>query len=142
MASRIVELVEGGLRAVRSGGPSPLDYGDVAILCRGSTSFGAYEDALERAGVPFVTVSGRGFHGRPEIRDLLNALRALADPIDDLSLAGFLRSPAVALSDAALYRLCAERDRRGTALPRGEVLRSEGTPLSAEDAKRAQRAVA
>ena len=113
-AARIVELVESGSHGLgpqEDGGTRALDYGDVAILCRASTSFGAYEDALEGAGVPFLTVAGRGFYGRPEVRDVLNALRALADPADDLSLAGLLRSPAIALPDTALYRLCEERDR-------------------------------
>ncbi len=83
----------------------PLGYGDVAILCRASSSFEAYENALERAGIPFLTVAGRGFYGRPEVRDLLNALSALADPSDDVAMAGLLRSPAIALTDASLYRL-------------------------------------
>jgi len=82
-----------------------LTAGDVAILCRSSGAFAAYENALEAAGLPFLTVAGRGFYHRPEIRDLLNALQALADPTDDLALAGLLRSPVVGLSDTALYRL-------------------------------------
>ena len=60
---------------------------------------------LERAGIPFVTIAGRGFYDRPEIRDVLNALAAIHDPTDDLALAGLLRSPAIGLSDADLYRL-------------------------------------
>jgi len=82
-----------------------VDWEEVALLFRAATGFPPYEDALERAGIPFVTVAGRGFYDRPEVRDLLNALAALADPTDDLPLAGLLRSPAFALSDAALYRL-------------------------------------
>ena len=82
-----------------------IEWKDVALLFRASTAFPVYEDGLERAGIPFVTVSGRGFYDRPEIRDLLNALLAIADPTDDLALVGFLRSPAVGLSDAALYLL-------------------------------------
>jgi ATP-dependent helicase/nuclease subunit A len=78
---------------------------DVALLFRASTTFPVYEDALERAGIPFVTVAGRGFYDRPEVRTLLNALLAVAEPTDDLALVGFLRSPAVGLSDAALYLL-------------------------------------
>jgi ATP-dependent helicase/nuclease subunit A len=80
-------------------------WGEVALLFRAATGFPPYEDALERAGIPFVTVAGRGFYDRPEVRDLLNGLAALADPTDDLALAGLLRSPAFALTDAALYRL-------------------------------------
>ena len=111
LAARLAALVESGrCNLATAGGLRPLSYGDVAILCRASTSFAAYENALERAGIPFLTVAGRGFYDRPEIRDLLNALAALADPTDDLALAGLLRSPALALSDAGLYRLCEARD--------------------------------
>jgi len=78
---------------------------DVALLFRASTGFAAYEDALESFGVPFVTVAGRGFYERPEVRDLLNILQALAEPWDDLALAGLLRSPAFGMTDAGLYRL-------------------------------------
>ncbi len=81
------------------------EWSDIALLFRASTAFEVYEDALESAGIPFVTVAGRGFYDRPEIRDLLNALAAIADPSDDLALAGLLRSPAIGLSDADLYRL-------------------------------------
>ncbi|MFH1632873.1 MAG: UvrD-helicase domain-containing protein [Chloroflexota bacterium] len=81
------------------------EWGDMALLFRSSTAFGVYENALERAGIPFVTVAGRGFYDRPEIRDLLNALAAIADPSDDLALAGLLRSPAIGLSDADIYPL-------------------------------------
>ncbi len=80
-------------------------FGEVAILCRAASSFGAYEDALERANIPFVTVAGGGFYHRPEIRDLLNALQAIADPTDNLALAGFLRSPAIGVSDRTLFKL-------------------------------------
>ncbi|MBN1137609.1 MAG: UvrD-helicase domain-containing protein [Anaerolineae bacterium] len=87
------------------GAEEGISWSGVALLFRASTGFPPYEDALEQAGIPFVTVAGRGFYERPEVRDLLNALAALADPTDDLALAGLLRSPAVGLSDAALYRL-------------------------------------
>ena len=108
LAGRIVALVESAdVQVAEAEGFRPIGYGDVAILCRASTSFAAYEDALERAGVPFLTVAGRGFYDRPEIRDLLNVLRTLGDPTDDLALVGTLRSPAFGLSDEALYWLCA-----------------------------------
>ncbi len=81
------------------------DYGEMALLFRSSTAFPVYESALEAAGIPFVTVAGRGFYDRPEIRDLLNALAAIADPTDDLALVGLLRSPAFAIPDAEIYQL-------------------------------------
>ena len=80
-------------------------YQDFAVLCRSSGSFSAYEDAFEQAGIPYLTISGKGFYDRPEIRDVLNALRALSDPRDDLALAGLLRSPVCGLSDLALLKV-------------------------------------
>lgn len=80
-------------------------WGDVALLFRTSTAFPVYEAALEEGGIPFVTVAGRGFYDRPEVRDLVNMLRVLADPWDDQALAGMLRSPAFGVSDPGLYRL-------------------------------------
>ncbi|MGA9348020.1 MAG: UvrD-helicase domain-containing protein [Anaerolineae bacterium] len=140
LVARIVGLVEGSVQVVEEGRPRPLDYGNVAILCRASTSFSAYEDALERAGVPFLTVAGRGFYGRPEIRDLLNVLQALADPTDDLALMGLLRSPAFALSDAALFHLCQECERDERSISLWDILREAGGGLSGEDGRRAERA--
>ena len=99
LAARIGELVNADACA----------FGDVAVLCRASTSFGAYEDAFERAHIPFLTVAGRGFYQRPEIRDTLNILRALADPTDDLALFGLLRSPAFAWRDDELDALAQDR---------------------------------
>lgn len=78
---------------------------DVALLFRASTAFAIYESALETAGIPYVTVAGSGFYDRPEIRDLLNMLKALADPWDDLAMVGLLRSPAIGMSDHAITRL-------------------------------------
>jgi ATP-dependent helicase/nuclease subunit A len=101
LARRLVALVEGEVEGLR--------YQDIAILCRASTSFAAYEDALDWAGVPYLTTAGRGFFDRPEVRDLLNALACLADPSDDLALAGLLRSPALGLSDADLLALSRRR---------------------------------
>ena len=123
VAARLRRLVEGGaVTLAGEDGERPLGYGDVAVLCRASTSFSAYEDALDRAGIPYVTVAGRGFLERPGVRDVLNLLRALADPDDDLALVGALRSPVMGLSDIAIYRLCEERRLREEATSLWDVL--------------------
>lgn len=97
IAARLLEILQAPGCALK--------FGDVAILCQASSSFASYENALDEARIPYVTVAGRGFFDRPEIRDLLNALQALADPHDDLALAGLLRSPISGLTDADLLAI-------------------------------------
>ena len=122
LAIRLLQLMEEG--QIKT-------WDEVALLFRASTGYADYEDALEEAGIPFVTVAGRGFYDRPEIRDLINILRALADPSDDLAFAGLLRSPAFGLSDAALYLL------RQTGLSYWQALQGDLSCLSAADRARA-----
>ena len=109
-------------------------WDDVALLFRAATGFHFYEEAFEEAGIPFVTVAGKGFYDRPEIRDLMNILRALADPMDDLAFSGFLRSPAIGLSDAALYFL------RQAGVPFWTALQGELSVLSDSDRTAAKQA--
>ncbi len=80
-------------------------FGDAAILFRATTNLPLYEEVFKGAGLPYLTVSGRGYYDRPEIRDLLALLNCLYDPGDDLSLAAALRSPMFSFSDETLYRL-------------------------------------
>ncbi|MFQ5857793.1 MAG: UvrD-helicase domain-containing protein [Anaerolineae bacterium] len=115
-----------------------VDWGDIGLLFRASTSFPHYEDALQQASIPFVTVAGRGFYDRPEIRDLLNALRAVADPADDRALAGLLRSPAFALTDGALYLLRRGEDGRKRNL--WAALHGDLSLLDDDDRSRVRRA--
>jgi ATP-dependent helicase/nuclease subunit A len=113
-------------------------WDDVALLFRASTGYPSYEDAFEDAGIPFVTVAGRGFHERPEIRDILNILHALADPADDLAMAGLLRSPAFGLSDSSLYLL---RHHREEKVPYWIALREDISYLNEADQVCARRTV-
>ena len=83
----------------------PFRFGDAALLFRATTSLPLYEQEFKAAGLPYLTVSGRGYYDRPEVRDLIALLQALANPSDDLNIAVALRSPLFNLSDTALYQL-------------------------------------
>jgi ATP-dependent helicase/nuclease subunit A len=115
-----------------------VSWDDVVLLFRASSGFVYYENAFEEMQIPFVTVAGRGFYDRPEIRDVLNILRALADPTDDLSMAGLLRSPAFGLTDAALYFLRKQGDNN---LSYWQALQGDLTCLEELDQQRATRTV-
>ncbi len=128
MAQRLLELRQAG---------QVQRWDDVTLLFRASSGFPAYEQAFEEAAIPFVTVAGKGFYDRPEIRDVLNLLRALADPWDDLAMAGALRSPAFGLSDAALYQL---RRGSGSKQPYWSALQGSLENLGPADQGQARRA--
>ena len=83
----------------------PLAYGDILILLRDRQYAHAYEDALRRAGVPYLGSARGQLLARLEIRDLVHLLQLLSAPFDDLALASVLRSPIFSASDADLMQL-------------------------------------
>ena len=94
-----------------SGGVRPADLRDVCILIRSRTGLGILTRALEYAGIPY-RLEGRSLvFGTQEVQDLLNCLRAIDDPSDEVSIVAALRSPAFACSDVMLARW---RDAGGT----------------------------
>jgi ATP-dependent helicase/nuclease subunit A len=132
LARRLSELNQSG--EIKS-------WDEVALLFRASAPFPIYEQALEDFSIPFVTVAGSGFYDRPEVRDLLNMLRALSDLWDDQALAGLLRSPAFGVSDVGLYLLrCPAPD--GKTRPLYEALRGDLISLIPTDQEHCLRVLA
>ena len=65
---------------------------------------------MRRAGIPYLTVQGKGFYQREEITDLIQLLRLLDNTTDEIALAAVLRSPLCGISDNALLALrCAPK---------------------------------
>lgn len=83
----------------------PLQLGDIAILLRSLSDVQLYESALREYGLDYYLSGGHAFYAQQEIRDVLHLLRTIASPVDDLSLAGVLRSPMFALTDESLFWL-------------------------------------
>ncbi len=79
--------------------------GHIALLFRKLTQADTYVDALRRYGLPYVIEGEKHFYRRQEVIDLMNVLRVLDHPHDNVALAGVLRSPLGGLSDRALYEL-------------------------------------
>ena len=95
VADRIRHLVDSG----------ECEYQDIAILARSLNAFDPFMRALDSFHIPFVTTGGRTFLEAREIRDLLNLLRALVNPLDEIALVGVLRSPFIGLSDEEIFRI-------------------------------------
>ncbi len=83
----------------------PASYADFAVLVRNSEVLGEFADAFDASGIPYVMSRGKGFYETREVVDLMNLLRVVANPRDEISLAAVLRSPFAEVSDEALLRL-------------------------------------
>jgi ATP-dependent exoDNAse (exonuclease V) beta subunit len=97
-------------RAVAEGWPVCIDgtwrparLDDVAILVPARTSLPFLETALDRAGVAYRAESSSLVYEAQEVRDLLAAVRAVADPSDALALVTALRSPLFGCGDDDLW---------------------------------------
>ena len=85
----------------------------IAVLCRTNAIARPIANALAERRLPHVVIGGRGFHDRPEVKDVIALLRVLRDPTDVVALARVLTRPPAGLDPAAaLSRL---RDRNGGA---------------------------
>jgi ATP-dependent helicase/nuclease subunit A len=116
LAARLADLVEGGRLQRPGGGPGEtaqaLAFGDVAILFRTTTWMRTYERALSERRIPYFVQKGRGYFRTQEVRDLVNLIRVIENPRDDVALAAVLRSPLCGLTDDDLLRLSLGEARR------------------------------
>ena len=95
----------------RGDGTRPAELRDVCILIPTRTGLGILENALMDARIPYRVEGGSLLFDTQEVRDLLNCLRAIDDPSDEVSVVAALRSPAFACSDVDLLRWNQEQER-------------------------------
>ncbi len=112
----------------------PLDQ--IAVLFRASASAIPLAKELKKRGIPYTLRGGQNLFERQEIIDLKRLLFFLADPQDDLSLVGLLRSPLFLISDATLFFLSLQkRDSSLFAFLLDKELESVSLPISEEKEK-------
>ncbi len=94
LAGRVADLIE----------TSAVKPGEVVVLLRALGDVGVYERALASQGVATIAAVG-GFWSHQQVGDLLCYLRALANPLDELSLISTLACPLVGVSSDGLASL-------------------------------------
>jgi len=112
----------------------PPQPGDIAILFRALSNIQIYEEALRQYEIPYYLVGGHAFYAQQEIYDVLNLLRAIQSPQDDVALVGVLRSPFFNLHDETLYWLARSGAQQGEGLWAG--LCAQRLPSELEPAQR------
>jgi ATP-dependent helicase/nuclease subunit A len=115
VASRIQSLMSTmHVRDKESGALRPLKYSDIVILFRSLKGWGTtFAEVLGGLGIPAHVESSTGYFSAIEVQTVLNMLRILDNPYQDIPMAAVLKSPMVGLDDEEL----AEIRVRHTGLP-------------------------
>ncbi|MBI5360435.1 MAG: UvrD-helicase domain-containing protein [Planctomycetes bacterium] len=98
-----------------------LSYQDIAILMRSLNPVKVYIEALKRHDIKYIVEGEKFFYNMQEVIDFSNLLKAVDNPTDAFSLAGYLRSPYAGLKEseiAALFNAKAVDYRRPDEIPR------------------------
>jgi ATP-dependent exoDNAse (exonuclease V) beta subunit len=137
IARRIVELV--GTLPVQDGEDRqrPACFRDMAVLVRTGTALAPVVAALQEFGVPHLAEGGRTFYETREVRDLVHLLQTIANPENELALAGVLRSPLVGAGDETLLRMKQQTAHLARALSSLDALGAAS--CDAEDLERLRR---
>ncbi len=78
------------------------DYGSVAVLARSKSALKTYEKVFALKGIPVASDVGESFYGKKEIQLCMCILKSIDNPLQDIPLAGFMRSFAGAFTDDEL----------------------------------------
>ncbi|MYC07127.1 MAG: AAA family ATPase [Chloroflexi bacterium] len=76
--------------------------GDICILVRSRTGIEILTQTLEDSRIPYRLEGGSLLFDTQEVRDMLNCLKAIDDPYDEVAVVASLRSAAFACSDVEL----------------------------------------
>jgi DNA helicase II / ATP-dependent DNA helicase PcrA len=80
-------------------------WGDTAVFYRTNAQSRVVEEQLMRAGIPYKVVGGTRFYDRREVKDALAYVRAVVNPIDEVSLKRVLNVPKRGIGDSSVRRL-------------------------------------
>ena len=113
VAGRIREL-EGRLPVVDSETKQlrPARYSDMVILLRSPSGWDeTFKKVLETCGIPVYISSRTGYFAATEVQTVLNFLRVLNNPLQDIPLFGVLKSPAAGFSDREIALIRAKKEK-------------------------------
>ncbi len=80
-------------------------WGDMAVFYRTNAQSRALEEYLVRVNIPYKVIGGTRFYDRREIKDALAYLKAVANPVDEVSLKRILNVPKRGIGDSTVGRL-------------------------------------
>ncbi|TVR21225.1 MAG: DNA helicase UvrD [Ilumatobacter sp.] len=82
-----------------------MNWREMAVLYRTNAQSRIVEEAFMRMGVPYKVIGGTRFYDRREIKDAMAYLRAVVNPVDEVSVKRVLNVPKRGVGDASIARL-------------------------------------
>ena len=84
----------------------PIEYRDIVILLRGLGSYGSQlAEVLKSHGIPAITTAGTGYFSAIEVQTILNMLRLLDNPRQDIPMTAVLKSQIGSVTEEELARI-------------------------------------
>lgn len=105
VTNRIVKLLQDRVPVRDGEGVRPVRPEDIAILFRSRDPMRHYQRALTQAGLPVASDTGEDIFETPEVQVLLNLLRVLDNPHQDVPLLSVLCSPLFRMSNQELAKI-------------------------------------
>jgi DNA helicase II / ATP-dependent DNA helicase PcrA len=106
--TREVTRLHGTTEAVIGAGTGPddgLKWGDIAVFYRTNAQSRVLEEQLMRADIPYKVVGGTRFYDRREIKDAIAYMRAVVNPVDEVSLKRVINEPKRGVGDTSIGKL-------------------------------------
>ena len=91
-------------------------YNDIAVFYRTNAQSRVLEDALRRAGIPYVIIGSVRFYDRKEVKDVLAYLRLIVNANDDVAFRRAIGVPSRGIGRTSLDRLDAVAQRESRPL--------------------------
>ncbi|UOR13178.1 helicase-exonuclease AddAB subunit AddA [Halobacillus amylolyticus] len=89
----------------------PVQYRDIVILMRSMTWAPTIVDELKKQGIPVYAELSTGYFEAIEVKVMLNLLKVIDNPMQDIPLASVLKSPIVGLDEDELMQLRLENQK-------------------------------
>ena len=90
-------------------------WGDMAVFYRTNAQSRVLEEYLVRVGIPYKVIGGTRFYDRREIKDALAYVKAVVNPVDEVSVKRVLNVPKRGVGDSSVGRLDAYAAAHGLA---------------------------
>ncbi len=104
MIQRIKYMVENEVPVFnpKDGTTRPIRYSDIVILMRSMKWSSDLAEEFKSAGIPLYAESSKGYFEALEVMVMLNTLKVVDNPYQDIPLASVLRSPFIGLTENEL----------------------------------------